>query len=309
MNSKGIKIASSDHFDLQRRIVSHMTATSWQNIPHISYLYEPDITEFYEEYIKLGKEWSEAGNKITFNTLLLKTVTQGLQNAPELNAHLEFNYKKAEGVLHRMADINIAVPWTLSDGKMITPIIRNIENMTLEEISGAIANLSRKIENTNINEMLYQAVRADTIDELKKFKLSVLKRIVASKISKHRITGLKGKDRREYYRIDESNRLTEKDLMCATVTVSNIGSLYKEQKGFLCLLEIIPPQVFAIGIGSIQEKPGVYVSQNGTKEIGIRMMLPMCLAFDHRAIDFSSIVPFMKRLDEIFSDPVVITRW
>lgn len=97
--------------------------------------------------------------------------------------------------------------------------------------------------------------------------------------------------------------------MHGTVTISNIGSLYKEQKGSFALLEIIPPQVFAVGIGSIQERPGVYFQKNGNKEIGIRKTLPMCLVFDHRAVDFSSIIPFLKKLDEIFAKPYVIHRW
>lgn len=132
---------------------------------------------------------------------------------------------------------------------------------------------------------------------------------MASKITRYRVKGLEGKQKAEYYKIPEQERLTEKDIMSGTVTVSNIGSLYKEQRGFFGLLEIIPPQVFAIGLGSIQEKPGVYLLPNGDKEIGIRKILPMCLAFDHRAVDFSAIVPFLKRLDEIFNKPNVIHNW
>jgi pyruvate dehydrogenase E2 component (dihydrolipoamide acetyltransferase) len=147
------------------------------------------------------------------------------------------------------------------------------------------------------------------LEALKKFNLSMLRRILASQVTRNRIKGLKSKGKKEYYKIPEDERLTEKNIMSGTVTVSNIGSLYKEQRGFLALLEIIPPQVFAVGLGSVQERPGVYAHQNGKKEIGIRKILPMCLAFDHRAVDFNSIVPFLKRLDEIFAKPGVIINW
>ena len=43
-------------FDLQRRVVSHIVSTSWQNIPHVSFLYEPDITDFYQVYEELTKQ-------------------------------------------------------------------------------------------------------------------------------------------------------------------------------------------------------------------------------------------------------------
>ena len=38
-------------------------------------------------------------------------------------------------------------------------------------------------------------------------------------------------------------------------------------------------------------------------------MLPICIAFDHRALDFGDIVPFLKRLDDIFENPKVIHTW
>ncbi|MBR3596413.1 MAG: 2-oxo acid dehydrogenase subunit E2, partial [Clostridia bacterium] len=44
-------------------------------------------------------------------------------------------------------------------------------------------------------------------------------------------------------------------------------------------------------------------------EIEVRRVLPICIAFDHRALDFGDIVPFMKKLDEIFASPEVIFSW
>ncbi|MGR3779046.1 hypothetical protein ACT1UG_25930 [Bacillus paramycoides] len=53
----------------------------------------------------------------------------------------------------------------------------------------------------------------------------------------------------------------------------------------------------------------MFLNQNGNKEIGIRNILPMCLVFNHRAVDFSSIVPLLKRIDEIFAEPAIIHNW
>lgn len=286
-----------------------MTASSWQNIPHVSYVYEPDITDFYDEFKKLVKDRSRTGYKTSFNTIMIKVIMEGLLKAPELNAYVEYNHKKAEGVIHILDSINISMPWLLPDGRMITPIIHNAEKMSVNEISEYMLNLQMRIERTNIDEMLYKAVYADTVNELKHLHLSVIRRILASGVGRNRIRGLKGVEKDDYYRMSEKEHLTEKDILSGTVTVSNIGSLYKEQKGFFALLEVIPPQVFAVGIGSIQEKPGVVLKPDGRKELGIRKMLSMCLAFDHRAFDFSSVIPFLKRLDEIFNMPEIIHKW
>ena len=143
--------------DTQRRLVAYQRAKSWEEVPHVAYLYEPDATEFYQAYLRRREELSGQGLRLTLNTLLLKAVAEGLKAAP--------------------------------------------------------------------------------------------------------------------------------------------------------LLEILPPQVFAVGISALQEKPGVYTDQRGEKAIGVRRYLPMCLAFDHRVMDFSGLVPFLKRMDEIFASPAEIGTW
>lgn len=143
--------------DTQRRLVANQTAKSWEEVPHVAYLYEPDATEFYQAYLRRREELSGQGLRLTLNTLLLKAVAEGLKAAP--------------------------------------------------------------------------------------------------------------------------------------------------------LLELLPPQVFAVGISALQEKPGVYTDQQGEKAIGVRRYLPMCLAFDHRVMDFSGLVPFLKRMDEIFASPAEIGTW
>ena len=283
-----IKIKKSTTFDSKRKIVAHATAESWKHIPHVTYTYEPDITNFYEEFKVLAEKMESNGNKISFNTLMLKVITEGLLSAHDLNSYIEYDHEKCQGTLHILDEINIATPWILPSGAHITPNIPNIGKMSLSDISDYIVDLSKRIENTNIDEIANK---------------------LASKFSEEKITVLEGKEKEEYYKTPENQRLTEKDFELGTITFSNVGSLYREQKGSFCLLEVIPPQVFALGLGSVQEKPGVFIADNGNKEIGIRKILPMCLAFDHRAVDFSSVIPFMKKLDSIFGDPSVIHQW
>lgn len=309
MGNTDIRLRSSKRFDLQRKVVSHMTSESWKNIPHVSYLYEPDITGFYEKFTALASEKRASGQSLSFNTILLRVIAEGLKAAPELNAILEYCHRKGEGTVHVCDAINIAVPWLLPDGRIITPVLADVQAMTLAELSVAVSALGKKISNTNIDEMLYQAVVSDTVAELKKFHLNIFQRILAAKVSFHPLRGLRGKAKKDYYRMPEEHRLSARNLISATVTVSNIGSLYKEQKGCFGILEIIPPQIFAVGLGAVQEKLGVYVNENGEKEIGIRKVLPMCLAFDHRAVDFNTLVPFLKKLDEIFANPQIIRMW
>ena len=292
MNHKKIRKIKSVNLDLQRKVVAHMTSLSWKNIPHVGYHYEPDITTFYEK--------TKNQPHIAFNSQLLKIMVEALKAAPELNGILDYNDRTTTGTLHVLKEINISLPWTLEDGRMITPVISNCEDLSLESLNAETIKLAKKIKNTNIDELLYKTALANTVTQLKSLKFGCLFSVAASKISKNPIKGLSGQNKKSYYQIPSHERLTENDLLKGTVTISNIGSLYKGQKGAFTLLEIIPPQVFAIGIGAIQEKPGVFINQFGRKDIGIRKTLPLCLAFDHRAFDFNTVVPFLKKLDELF---------
>ena len=75
------------------------------------------------------------------------------------------------------------------------------------------------------------------------------------------------------------------------------------------LLEILPGQVCAIGLNAVQDKPMVIENASGEKEIAIRKTIGFCIAFDHRAIDFNDIIPFIKYLDEILAEPKKVLEW
>lgn len=304
-----MKKTKEEHFGIQRKIVANMTSESWESIPHVTYNYEPDVTEFMYEYKRLNENCSPE-DKVTLNTLMLKIIVEGLKADPAMNAHIEFDRKLVRGRIKTYEDINISMPMVLPNGEMMTINLHNFENKTLDEMVAYIADVNRRVKNTDLNEVMMDVSMDNTVNGLKegKFKQTFY-RIIGSKTGKHKVKTLTGKAKRDYYKIPETDRLTKRDIEQGTITVSNIGSTYRQQRGETCLLEIIPPQVCAIAVGAVQDKPVVIVNENGEKEIAIRQIMPLCIAFDHRALDFGEIVPFIKRLDEIFEAPEIIHTW
>jgi pyruvate dehydrogenase E2 component (dihydrolipoamide acetyltransferase) len=67
------------------------------------------------------------------------------------------------------------------------------------------------------------------------------------------------------------------------------------------MLQVVPPQVCAIAVGTLQKKP-----DEEDDSIVMKEFIPVTIAFDHRALDFSDIVPFMKHMDEILADDELI---
>ena len=300
---------NTEYFGIQRKIVANMTTESWQNIPHVTYMYEPDVTKFFKEYKKLNQNRS-GDEKITFNTLMLKVITEGLKAAPVMNSHIEFDRKLVRGRIDTFSDINISMPTILPNGQMMTINLRDFGNKNLDEMTSYINDVRRRAEKTNLTEAMYSVSFDNTMKNLKKGRIfQTIGRLYGANFGKCKISHFRGKAKREYESIPETERLTIKDLEQGTVTVSNIGSTYLAQRGATALLEIVPPQVCALSVGAVLEKPLVVKKSDGRKEIEARNVLPICIAFDHRALDFGEIVPFMKRLDEIFENPSVIRSW
>ncbi|MDR1805234.1 MAG: 2-oxo acid dehydrogenase subunit E2 [Clostridium sp.] len=303
------RVTRTTRFGMQRKIVSHMTTESWQNIPHVTFIYEPDVTEFFDAF-KLMAEKNHTRNKITFNTLMLRVIVEGLKAAPHLNGHIKYDHDFSTGKIETLANIDVSMPWILPNGEMMTINLHNCEGRSLDDLTDYINDLARRINNTDLTEAMYEVSFDNMMGLLKKGKLGEpLRKVFGAKVGKSKIRRMPHSARKEYKAIDTRDRLTLYDLQPGTITISNIGSIYREQRGALGLLEIIPPQIFAIAVGAVQEKPGVVTKEDGTKEIAVRKILPLCLALDHRALDFGDAVPFMKRLDAIFANPEEMYRW
>ena len=302
-----MKKTNTINFGIQRKIVANMTTESWETIPHVTYNYEPDVTEF----VKFCKAHNVANNSsVSLNTFFLKCIIEGLKAAPIMNSHIEYNRLLVRGTINTYEDINVSMPMILPNGEMMTINLHNLENKTVQEIQDYIADVRYRAENTNFTEAMFDVSMDNTIKGLKKGKIKqTIGRLIGAKTGKYKVKTLTGEAKEEYYSIPVTDRLTKTDIEQGTVTVSNIGSIYRGQRGNMCILEIIPPQVSAFGVGAVQDKPVVVTDNSGNKSIEIRQVLPICIAFDHRARDFGEAMPFIQRLDDIFANPEQIVNW
>ena len=304
-----LKIINTEHFGLQRKIVANMTSESWKNIPHVAYNYEADVTALLTELKKINVSRKKE-DRITINTLMLKIIAEGLKAAPAMNAHLEYDSFLVRGRIDTFEEINISIPMVMSDGRMMTVNVRGFEKMNLDEIAEKMNDVRRRMENTILEEAMYEASFANTINELKKGRvLKALGRLFGAKTGKHKIRLLSGEEKRKYNSISADDRLTGYDIEQGTVTVSNLGSLDRSLTGNVTLLEIVPPQVAAFGLGAIQDKVVCATDSCGVKNAEFRKILPICIAFDHRALDFGDVIPFTRRCSEIFENPEIIREW
>lgn len=304
-----MKATKVTEFGIQRKIVANMTSESWETIPHISYIYEPEISRFLE----VVKELNASGKfpvKITINTIMLKALSEAFKAAPQLNAHIKFNRKLVRGTITEFDEIHASMTWVLPNGEMMTINLHDIGNKSLVELTEYIADVGRRIGNTDLTEVMFSVSLQDTLEKLKKGKLmNAIYRLIGSKTGKNKVKTLSGQAKKDYYAIPEKDRLTKEDIKQGTVTISNIGSVTRNIPGRVAMLSIIPPQIFVCCMGSIIKKPVVKQDENGNDIIAIGNELPIDLVFDHRAVDFGDLVPFIQRLEDIFKNPEQMYNW
>ena len=306
-----MSVYKTENFKITRKIVSNMTAQSWEEIPHATMTYEADATELLEEIKRLNDERAQGEDKITINTVMLKIICEGLKAAPKMNTTLDFNRKLVRGTLKYHDQIDISMPMILHTGEMMTVNMHDMGSKTLTEMTCAINDTVRRANNSNMEEVMYEVSIDNTLTGLKQGKiLQAIRRLYGSKMpGKHQVKVLSGKAKKEYYSIPEKDRLTKHDIEQGTTTVSNLGSIYREQKGFCALLEIIPPQTTAFAVNAVQKRAVVVTDENSNDKIEVRKIIPITIAIDHRALDYGDCVGLFKRLDEIFANPSLIRDW
>ena len=277
-------------FGLQRRIVAAETSRSWKEAPHVSYIYEMNLTRL-DDCLHEAKS-----SGITVNTLILKIIAEALKKAPKMNATMQYSSFLAAGKLELHDEIAITLPMTFPNGKMMSVRLHHFENKTLRQMQQEIDQVAEKVKHTNLNAILQPLAVKHTARLILKGQL---------KTGIGRMIGCAQQilAKEKYCSISPGEGLEEADFLPGTITVSNMGSLYPNMKGFPALIEVVPPMVCAIGLGAIQEKAlvgdGIYAGQ----------VLPLCIVFDHRALDFGDIIPFIKELERISETPEILREW
>ena len=95
----------------------------------------------------------------------------------------------------------------------------------------------------------------------------------------------------------KKGKLTPDDMKGSTFTLSSLGMYGIEE---FCAI-INQPESAILGVGSIIDKPVVQ-----KKEVVVRPVMKVILSYDHRVIDGARAAEFMKTLNELLEDPILI---
>jgi pyruvate dehydrogenase E2 component (dihydrolipoamide acetyltransferase) len=206
-----------------RRTVSRRMVESWTTIPKINQFDDADITDLLSVRKKYAAAYDKKGARLTLTSFILKVIAAALQKHPRANASID--EATGEIIYKDYFHIGVAVD---TEGGLIVPVLRNVDQKNLLELSRELHELTEKTR---------------------------------------------------------QRKVSLEELQGGTFTISNQGSI----GGSHFTPIIYAPQVAILGVGQGQAKPVVVDGK-----IGIRTLLPLCLAYDHRALDGADAVRFLR---------------
>lgn len=293
-----------EYFNVKGRASGNVLSNAQKNIPAGGYNYEVDITDFWNEFHDMKKE---CGYNLMFNTLMIKVLAEGLKAAPRLNAHMNYNHGASCGRLIIKKNIDVAVPLLLDSGETFPVKVRNVEKRTLKETQEEFDRLMMTLKTTDLDRVLFDVILQRIIGFILKGKLiTTAKMIATGYVGKYKVAKVSGL--LEHAPHDETS-LQMDDLNEGTVCLTNLGSLDHSLRGNVTYAPILYPQVFIMCMCAVQDRDYIYKNEKGEIEIGTKKILPLNLMFDHRIGGFADVVPFIKRLDDIFENPKQIREW
>lgn len=293
-----------NYFGLRQRVTGYILTKAQKNIPTCGYNYEADLTKFWEEFQNLK---ATCGYHLSFNTVMMKVLSEGLKAAPKLNAHIKYNSTSSCGTLVMKKHIDVAMPVVLENGETFPLKVRETENKSLKELAEQIDDLMDRLKKTDIDKVFFEVIAQRTVGLLLTGEfVSTVAQTVTGYVGKHKVAKLKD----HFYRNPrDGSILLMEELNEGSVCLTNWGPLYEGLNGNVTYTPLLYPQTFLMAMGSIRDTDYAFKNEDGVVDIGTKKLLPITLMFDHRIGAFNDVMPFIKKLDEIFQNPEIMREW
>lgn len=138
-----------------RNLMAKKMMESKNNIPHFSFFEQLDASRL----VKLKEKYKEEARKVnvhvTYMPFILRALSLSLTVFPEVNS--SFDMSKNELIVHQPHHIGVAIS---SSHGLIVPVLKNVQNMGLNEIIMAYEDLKKRAE---LNKLLPIEMKESTI--------------------------------------------------------------------------------------------------------------------------------------------------
>lgn len=300
----------TEYLNIRGRLLSNVLVNAQRDIPSVACTYDADVTKLLKVYNELKENSSF---RLTFNTLMLKILTECLKKAPRLNAHAEYNHRKTSGRLIIKKHIDVAVAVRLQNGETFQVKVKHLEEKSLKETAEAVEEIKEKLKETNMKRVLFNLAGKRMAGYAAKGKIiTTLSQFTSAYFGKAKIAKLSKLFKKKYYTSSQpkkKNSLKLDDFSEGTVCFTNWGTLYDGLDVNITYIPPLYPQVFLFGIGRTKKEKDVFKNEEGVVDIEYKDVLPVTMVFDHKIGGASDLVPFIRALDKILENPEIIKEW
>lgn len=120
------------HTNMRKSIANHMVESLLNTSPHVTSVFEMDMSNIIEHRRWHKKEFAELGVKLTFTAYFLQAMAKAVKKVPQTNARFH------EEALELFEDVNIGVGTALGDAGLVVPVVNRVQEMNLFEIAKAL---------------------------------------------------------------------------------------------------------------------------------------------------------------------------
>ncbi|NBV83328.1 hypothetical protein EBR57_04315, partial [bacterium] len=129
-----------------RKKIGQKMSDSWTTVPHVTQFDEADITQLMALRKQYVPAFEKKGIKLSVTVLLLKAVVDALKKFPIFNA----TYDEANGQVIQKDYFNFGIAVDTDNG-LIVPVIRNVDQKSLEELSADLSTIAEKARNRQVS--------------------------------------------------------------------------------------------------------------------------------------------------------------
>lgn len=138
-----------------RNLMAKKMMESKNNIPHFSFFEQLDASRLVKLKEKYKEEASKVNVHVTYMPFILRALSLSLAVFPEVNS--SFDMSKNELIVHQPHHIGVAIS---SSHGLIVPVLKNVQDMGLNEIIMAYEDLKKRAE---LNKLLPIEMKESTI--------------------------------------------------------------------------------------------------------------------------------------------------
>ncbi|MFT5759401.1 MAG: 2-oxoglutarate dehydrogenase E2 component (dihydrolipoamide succinyltransferase) [Alteromonadaceae bacterium] len=129
------------HTNMRKAIANHMVSSLLETSPHVTSIFEMDMSNIIAHRKWHKKEFAQQGVKLTFTAYFLAAIVKSAQAVPQVNARFH------QDALELFADINIGVGTALGDAGLVVPVVQQVQTMSLFDIAHALTTQTEKARN------------------------------------------------------------------------------------------------------------------------------------------------------------------